>query len=164
MLVTLNTDGSVDYGAKEGVPKKAGWAYWISSDVGRFKNYGKCPDCTNTMGPELAAIAKGIYFIRNHPELSKATKIIVNTDCKPAISWMATIHRRRQRDKKHKGTLHNIARHHILEMTRKGYRDLPEVKVEYRHVMAHTDDLTEARKWVNDWLDKKAKEGRFLEK
>lgn len=163
MLVTLNCDGSLDYGAKIGKPKKAGWAYWISSDVGRFKNYGRCPDCVNSMGPELAAIAKGIHFIRNNPKLNKATKIIINTDCEPAISWMRTIHRKRNSDKKHKGSLHNVARHHIREMVRKGYRDLPEVKLEYRHVKAHTNDISEARKWVNNWLDEKAKLGRFLE-
>lgn len=163
-LVTLNTDGSLDYGAKTGKPKKAGWAYWISSDVGRFKNYGRCPACDNTMGPELAAIAKGIYFIRNHPELSKATKIIVNTDCLPAIGWMNTINKRRESYRKHKGKLQNVARHHILDMTRKGYKNLPSVEIEYRHVKAHTDDISEARKWVNNWLDEKAKLGRFLEK
>ena len=161
MLVTLNCDGSVDWGAKKGNPKKAGWAYWISSDVGRFKAYGRCPDCTNSMGPELAAIAKGIHFIRNHPKLKVATKIIVNTDCEPAISWIKTINRQRSSDKKHKGTLHNVARHHILRMVN-SYKGLDPVKVEYRHVKAHTNDLSEARKWVNDWLDKKAKEGRFL--
>lgn len=163
MLVTLNTDGSVDFGATIENPKKAGWAYWISSDVGRFKNYGRCPDCTNTMGPELAAIAKGIHFIRNHSELCKATKIIVNTDCLPAIRWVKSIGRKKKSYKKHKGTLHNVARHHILEMVREGYNNLPEVKVEYRHVKAHTSDLSEARKWVNDWLDTKAKEARYLE-
>ena len=162
MLITLNTDGSLDWGAKVGNPGKAGYAYWISSDLGRFKKYGRLPNCVNSMGPELAAIAKGLYFIRNHPELSKATKIIVNTDCQPAIDWIASINRSREKDKKHKGTLHNIARHHILEMARKNYRGLPEVKIEYRHVKAHTNELSEARKYVNDWLDKKAKEGRFL--
>lgn len=161
-LVTLNTDGSLDYGAKTGKPKKAGWAYWISSDIGRFKNYGRCPDCDNTMGPELAAIAKGIYFIRNHPELSKCTRLIVNTDCQPAIDWMKSIGRSRDRDKKHKGSLQNVARHHILEMTRAGYKGLPEITIEYRFVKGHTSDLTEARKWVNNWLDEKAKLGRFL--
>lgn len=163
MLVTLNTDGSVDFGAMIGKPKKAGWAYWISSDVGRFKDYGRCPDCVNTMGPELAAIAKGLHFIRNHKDLQKATKIIINTDCKPAISWVKSINRRRPKDKKHKGSLHNIARHHILLMCREGYRGLPEVRLEFRHVKAHSSDLSEARKWVNNWLDEMAKKGRFLE-
>lgn len=162
MLVTLNCDGSLDYGAKIGNPGKGGWAYWISSDVGRFKDYGRCPDCVNSMGPELAAIAKGIHYIRNHEKLSKATKIIVNTDCEPAIGWIKSIGRQRDRDKIHKGTLHNIARHHILIMIKEGYKGLPEVKVEYRHVKAHTKDLTEARKWVNNWLDEKAKAGRHL--
>lgn len=159
--VTLNCDGSLDF-TQQGNFVKAGWAYWISSDIGKFKSYGRCPDCDNPMGPELAAIAKGVYFIRNHPELSKAKKIIVNTDCEPGINWMRTIHRKRARDKKHKGSLQNVARHHILEMTKKGYKDLPEVKVTYSHVKGHTNNLNEARKWVNDWLDKKAKEGRFL--
>lgn len=153
--VTLNTDGSLDWGSKQGSPGKAGYAYWISSDIGRL------PDCDNSMGPELAAIAKGIYFIRNHPELKKVTKIIVNTDCEPAISWIASINRSRKKDKKHKGSLQNVARHHILLMIDK-YKGLDPVKVEYRHVKAHTNDLSEARKYVNDWLDKKAKEGRFL--
>ena len=162
MLVTLSCDGSIDFGSKIGVPKKAGWAYWISSDLGKFTSYGRCPDCTNPMAPELAAIAKGMHFIRNHPELSKTTKIIVNTDCLPAISWIATFDRKRKKDKLHKGSLQNLARHHIRDIIRKGYRGLPEVTVEYRHVKAHTKDLSEARKWVNDWLDKKAKEGRFL--
>ncbi len=164
MLVTLNTDGSLDWGAKEGSPGKAGYAYWISSDIGKFKKYGRLPDCINSMGPELAAIAKGLYFIRNHSELSKATKIIVNTDCEPGINWIKNIndYKYQKRHKKHRGTLHNIARHHILEMARKGYRGLPEVELEYRHVKAHTNELSEARKYVNDWLDKKAKQGRFL--
>lgn len=161
MLITLNTDGSLDWGAKIGKPGKAGYAYWISSDLGRFKKYGRLPDCVNAMGPEMAAIAKGIYFIRNHPKLSKATKIIVNTDCQPAIDWIASINRSREKDKKHKGSLQNVARHHILLMI-DNYKGLNPVKVEYRHVKAHTNELSEARKYVNDWLDKKAKEGRFL--
>lgn len=159
--ITLNCDGSLDF-TQRGNLVKAGWAYWISSDIGRFTGFGRCPNCDNTMGPELVAIAKGIHFIRNHPELSKTKKIIVNTDCEPGISWMKTINRGRAKDKKHKGSLHNVARHHILEMGREGYKNLPDVKIEYRHVKAHTNNLSEARKWVNDWLDKKAKEGRFL--
>lgn len=164
MLITLNTDGSLDWGAKKGNPKKAGYAYWISCDVGTFKKYGKLPNCDNPMGPELAAIAKGLYFIRNHPELKCVTKVIVNTDCEPAISWIKSINRQRDRDKKHKGSLQNIARHHILNIVRKGYNDLPELKVQYRHVKAHTTNLSEARKWVNNWLDEKAKLARFLKK
>lgn len=164
MLVTLNCDGSIDWGAKKGRKKKAGWAYWIASDVGRFKDFGRCPDCTNSMGPELVAIAKGIHFIRNHSELRKATKIIVNTDCMPGINWMTKPWKERSHEqrRKHRSTLHNIARHHIIQMISEGYGGLPKVDVEYRHVMAHTNDLSEARKWVNDWLDKKAKEGRFM--
>lgn len=164
MLVTLNCDGSLDYGAKLGSPKKAGWAYWISSDVGRFKNYGRSPDCTNTMGIELIAVAKGIYFIRNHEKLSKATKIIVNTDCTPAIHWMVKPMDTRPlcQIKKHKGTLQDIARKEIIKMIKQGYKGLNKVEIEYRHVKAHTDNLSEARKWVNNWLDEKAKAGRFL--
>lgn len=162
MLVTLNTDGSLEYGAKIGKPKRGGWAFWISSDAGRFKRYGRTPDATNTMGPELVAIAKGIHFIRNHEYLKEATKIIINTDCEPAINWVSSIHRNRESDKKHKGSLHNVARHHILRMIKRGYNNLPEVKIEFRHVKAHTKDLSEARKWVNNWLDKKAKEGRKM--
>jgi ribonuclease HI len=163
MLVTLNCDGSIDFGAMKGNPKKAGWAYWISSDVGKFKSYGRCPDCTNTMAPELAAIAKGIHFIRNHEKLSKATKIIINTDCVPAINWVATFNRiPRKSDKQHNGTLQNIARFHIVQMVKEGYNGLPEVLTEYRHVKAHTGELSASRTWVNNWLDEKAKEGRFL--
>jgi len=161
MLITLNTDGSLDWGAKEGNPGKAGYAYWISSNIGRFKKYGRLPNCDNSMGPELAAIAKGIYFIRNHPELKNTTKIIVNTDCEPAI-YFVNYEGKNAKNKRHKGKLQNIARHHIRRMIRKGYNDLHKVKVEYRHVKAHTKDLSEARKYVNDWLDKKAKEGRSL--
>jgi len=160
--VTLNTDGSLDWGSKQGSPGKAGYAYWISSDIGRFKKYGRLPDCDNSMGPELAAIAKGIYFIRNHPELKKVTKIIVNIDCQPAIDWVKSVNSRKKSHKKHKGSLQNIARHHILLMMREGYNNLHKVTIEYRHVKAHTNDLSEARKYVNDWLDKKAKAGRFI--
>jgi ribonuclease HI len=163
MLVTLNCDGSIDYGSMAGRPKKAGWAYWISSDLGSFKKYGRCPDCTNTMAPELAAIAKGIHFIRTHDKLSKATKIIINTDCIPAINWIGSFYREpRLSDIKHIGTLQNIARLHIIEMVKEGYNGLPGVLTEYRHVKAHTGDLSASRAWVNNWLDEKAKEGRFL--
>ena len=89
MLITLNTDGSLDYGTRDN--RKAGWAYWISSNMGRFKAYGKCPNCNNTMAPELVAIAKGIYFIRNNKDLSKCTKLIVNTDCQAGIDWIDSI-------------------------------------------------------------------------
>ena len=47
-------------------------------------------------------------------------------------------------------------------MCKEGYNNLPKLDVQYRHVKSHTNNLTEARKWVNDWLDKKAKAGRFL--
>ena len=161
MLVTLNTDGSLDY-PEQGVLVKGGWAYWISSDVGRFKLWGKCPPSDNSMGPELAAIAKGVARIRNCPKLNITTKIIVNTDCVPAINWVKSINKRRSNYKKHKGSLQNIARHHILRMVKEGYNGLHEVKLEFRHVKAHTDDLSTPRSWVNNWLDEHANKGRLL--
>lgn len=157
MLVTLNTDGSLGEG------NKAGYAYWISSNEGRFKSYGRPPNCDNAMAPELVAIAKGLHFIRNHPELKKATKVIINTDCVPAIRWIKSINIHKKKHRKHKGSLQNVARHHIWKICKKEYNGLPTLKTEYRHVKAHTSDLSKPRSWVNDWLDKKAKEARSLE-
>ena len=47
-------------------------------------------------------------------------------------------------------------------MIREGYKGLHEVKIEFRHVKAHTSDLSEARVWVNNWLDEHANKGRLL--
>ena len=58
--------------------------------------------------------------------------------------------------------MQNIARHHILRMVKEGYNGLHEVKLEFRHVKAHTDDLSTPRSWVNNWLDEHANKGRLL--
>jgi ribonuclease HI len=159
--VTLNTDGSLEE-CKTGVFVKGGYAFWISSDVGRFTSYGKCPDSDNSMGPELVAIAKGIHFIRNHPKLKFVEKIIVNTDCVPGIDWIKN-NKKGKPNCIHKGKLQNVARHHIFDMIRKGYKGLNKVEIEFRHVKAHTNNLSNPRSFVNNWLDIHAKIGKKLE-
>lgn len=165
MNATLNCDGSLSMNMRN--PKKnrrGGYAFWLSCDIGKFKIYGRTPDCNNPMAPELIAIAKGIHFIRRHKELQGITNLLVQTDCLPAINWIVKPIEDRPKEqlKKHKGSLQNKVRQYIMDMKKEGYYGLPEMTLNFKHVPSHSGDLSESRRWVNDWLDKKAKSARYL--
>lgn len=142
MLVTLNSDASYIHQTKE-----AGYAFWISSDVGRFKKYGKLKNAVNSTTSEVMSIINGLHFCRTHPQLKHCTKIVINTDCMYAIH-LGTC------NKKLSSKSARQLRGRLQEYLGKfrGHK----CEIEFRHVKAHVE-ITDSRSYVNDWLDQMAK-------
>ncbi len=147
MLVTVNTDGSFypDTG-------RGGYAFWISSNAGTFKGYGKLRDCPGSIEAELMAIANALHYLRHNEELNSVTKIIINTDCESLINVINNAHRNRTPSmNKIRGSIS----HYIGKWKGK------DSTYEIRHVKAHKK-VESPREFVNDWLDKHAKKGAKL--
>lgn len=146
MRATINTDASYYHDTGE-----AGYAFWIASDAGRFKKWGKITaKCNDPTYAELFCIANAIHYTVFHPELrGKLTKIHVNTDCERAMNII------RQPSKyynKHKEVQRAVK--YIKRIT-KG------ISISLHHVRAHTG-ADDKRSFVNDWCDQKAKLGAKL--
>lgn len=86
MKVNVITDGSY----KDG---KAGYAFWVSSPVGRFKKYGRLKDAKNSTEAEMQAIANALHYIRNKKELWGISNIIIQTDCQSTIQMVSESHK-----------------------------------------------------------------------
>lgn len=142
MLITLTTDGSYCH-----MRQKSGYAFWVSSSAGRFQRYGSLK-AKNPTEAELMAIANGLHFCRTHPELKDATKIVLNIDC---IGYKNLIEGKKTR------RWYNYRRIIGVISKYRGVYNGKKCEVELRWVQAHTNDLSESRKYVNNWVDCKAK-------
>jgi ribonuclease HI len=145
MIVTINTDASWCPKTRDG-----GYCFWISSPWGRFKKHGKLRlKPMDSTAAEIMAMVNALYFLSKHKDLKTCSKIIFNTDCTFGINYI----------ERGKGKVEqwNYPVKRFKEIRSKLKADL-----EFRDIKAHTQDLSEARMWVNDYCDKKAKEGRKL--
>ena len=147
MLVTVNTDGS--YYPETG---RGGYAFWISSNVGTFKGYGKLRNCPGSTEAELMAIANALHYLRHNKEIVGVTKIIINTDCESLINVINNSHTNR---KPSINKVRGAISHYIGKWQGK------DSDYDVRHVKAHKK-VESAREYVNDWLDKHAKIGANL--
>ena len=146
MRATINTDASYyhDTGA-------AGYAFWISCDVGRFKKWGKISaKCNDPTYAELFCIANAIHYTVFHPELKgKITKIHINTDSQRSIN---ILERPSKFYNRHKTIMKAVK--YIRKIT-KG------IEIRLEHVRSHTG-ADDKRSYCNSWCDEKSKLGAKL--
>lgn len=144
MLITINTDASWCPQTKVG-----GYCFWISSPWGRFKKHGKLRlKPHNSTAAELMCIVNSLYYVYKHKDLKNCSKIIINTDSTWGINYL-----KKEESKKAKSW--NYPKKRFKEIRKK-----IGAEIEFRDIKAHTNDLTQARLWVNDYCDKYAKIGR----
>jgi ribonuclease HI len=139
MLITITTDASYYHFTKE-----SGYAFWISSNAGTFKKYGKLKISECSLEAELKCIANALYFAKNHKELWGISKIIVNTDSLNGICLL----NKKYRTKKKRFT----------KILKEIFKQTKGIKTEYRFVRAHTDN-SDKRSYTNNWADTYAKIG-----
>lgn len=144
MLVTINTDASFHPNLKYGA-----YAFWAICDDFKITKSGvfrrKCIDPDDA---ESKCIINALTVVlKSHTDI---TKIIVNTDSLNAIAYLT-------KDKKH------VSKYRLSASKMRQFQQclldlkIPaSVKIEYRHVRAHTG-LNDSRSYVNEWCDMEAK-------
>jgi ribonuclease HI len=151
MTVTINTDASHDHQKHIGT-----YAYWIVSKNGRMKFSAILKgriDCSNEA--EIKAIGNALMAVKLSGWLP-ISGLYINTDSRNAIQAIKNPSLSKERIGKPAQLCANL----ILEFRQlynkaKASTD-PPFKLEYRKIKAHTHTATK-RNWVNDWLDKEAK-------
>lgn len=137
MTVTLFVDASFFHETRSGA-----WAFYAISQVDRLTYAGRFQQpIKDSSHAELAAIASALHVILPHRVCAGARKILVQTDCVAAISWI------------------DQARcdHHPLVVAQI-YADLAKygVELETRHIKAHVG-VEEPRTYCHDWCDREAR-------
>jgi ribonuclease HI len=150
MIVTINTDASYYHDHKVG-----GYAFWAVCNDWKLCKFGSLKEpCTHPTEAEIKSIVNAIHMVLKQG--NNIDWIIINTDCLNAIHLFRNDHKEIQKFglirfnpffKRIKG----LIKRYESKIGRK-------IKVEFRHVKAHTTTAT-AKSWVNDWCDQKAKEG-----
>lgn len=138
---TINTDASFSHRYKRGA-----YAYWIKGDNFSARDSGMFKqELPSASIAELLAFEKALQVINAEipKEYRGAVLLHVNTDCVFVIRILEGTSL--NKNPKYKMIIKAVA--HVAS----------EYKIIARHVKAHTDDLSEARTWVNDWCDKAAK-------
>ena len=144
MNVTINTDASFNHHHKVG-----GYAFWITSELGRIRQSGTLKETSDAQDAELKALANAVYALLNSEFNNGSIEhIYVNSDCKmmfPKISIKST----------------SVPGKYIAETLNDILRQNTDGciygRISFRHVKAHTNNLTKSRSWVNDWCDNEAK-------
>lgn len=148
MRITINTDASYH-------PKysEAGFAFWISCDVGRYKMYGPLKDCKSSNEAEIQAIGNALYFLMKSDLINNdISKIYINTDSDAAIHHIGLCPPKMDDASVVRGFIAKIC-----SIQKKKKIDL----FSFRSVKAHSG-VGSPRKFVNDWCDKMSKKGRKL--
>ena len=144
MIVTVNTDASFSK-----LHKKGAFAFWVMSNNFKIMKSGILKN--NVLNPSIAefkCIVNAFYTLYNK-DLLNVTKIIVNTD---SLNVIQVINNDKEAISFYKlGYLFEV-----LKPYKKIIAKYPKIKIEFRHVKAHTG-INDARSWVNDWCDKQAK-------
>lgn len=141
VVYTINSDASYSHKYKRGA-----WAYWIKNDDLNIKKSGMFEQrLHSSFVAELLAFEKAFREIDKlvDPAHRGAVIIYVNTDSQFVIHTLDGTAKIK--------SARNRALVHSIRHATKEYKVIP------RHVKAHTEDLTEARSWINDWCDKAAK-------
>lgn len=145
MLVTITTDASFHFEHNIGA-----YAFWAVSNNFRILKHGAIKQ--KIFSPDTAefmCIINAIHCVIKEKGISK---IIVNTD---SMNVIHCVERNKSAMKKYK------LNH--LQSLYKVYEELiGNMPIEFRHVRAHTMK-TDARSWVNEWCDSKAKESLWKE-
>lgn len=146
MNITINTDASFCPTQKVG-----GFAFWITSDIGRIKRMGGLKSVETAQDSELKCLANAVYVLLNSKlNNGSINKIYINSDC----LWMFQSISYSSGNKIGRYITHTIYK--IFENNHKKGVEL-KTRYELRHVKAHTNKLDKSRNWVNNWCDKNAK-------
>jgi len=141
MIVTVNTDASF-----HPVHKVGAYAFWVVCNQGKILKSGRLKNAKNSTDAEAMAIANALYSI-SISDFTGITKIIINSDCLPAIQKIKSTAKEPTAYK----YCYNVIKKIRIKNGITGRRIH-----EFRHVKAHSG-TKEPRKWVNDWCDKEAK-------
>lgn len=148
MIVTINTDASFSKTHQIG-----SFAFWIVSNEFRIKQAGLLRK--KVKRPEIAefrCIINALHVLYNS-DCSKVTRIIVNTDCLNVIHLVKNDKQAIERYRLKRDGFPELVK---TLKTLKNQSKIPLVPIELRHVKAHTGS-SDARSYVNDWCDRKAK-------
>ena len=152
MTVILHTDASHS-------PEKvsAGYAFWITFGKKDYKRWGKLKECKCITRGELMAIANGLHFIRNHPDLRLCTQVIINTDSLQSVKGIKkqVWTNKRKRKTKELRSIRGVVEKYL------GTYNGRRCNYDLNHIPAHTDN-TDTESIINKWCDKHAKLGAKL--
>lgn len=139
--ITINTDASFrpDY-------RVGGFAFYIVCDYFKIRKGGifKSQQPQNAQEAEMMCMANAIHTLLAQKDLPQTQLIVVNSD---AITTFQHI--------KNKST-NPIGKAVAAQLRRIRKYMIKSVKIEFRHVKAHTKD-TAARSKANAWCDQEAK-------
>jgi ribonuclease HI len=145
MNVTITTDASFYHAENVG-----GFAFQIKSNDGLIKEWGALQGkIDNPTSAELKSLLNALYMLQQKDY--KISILTINTDCKFIVDSMFNVKKSwkpvtKKLVKKFKSYIDNL--------------DYETLKI--KHVKAHTGDLTNKVSWVNDWCDRKSREGSKL--
>lgn len=144
MIVTINTDASYSPQHKIGA-----YAFWIVCNQGKIMRSGPLKEAKNSTDAETKCIANALYCLLNS-DFTGITKLIINSDSKPSFDKIK---------KNSSDSVGKLCSEYITQIREKHVNKKLHGKCfhQFRHVKAHSG-IGNARKWVNDWCDKKAKE------
>lgn len=154
MLVTITTDASHDLNSG-----KAGYAFLISCNAGRFSKSGPLKTARNITEAELMSLANSLYYLVNCKDLWGVSKVIFNVDFIAMEAFIfkpggTTASRKKVKGKRYRQIVGKITSY-IGEL-RKSYRG---VEFEFRHVRSHTNKDNNRSK-ANAYVDKLAVNAR----
>ena len=141
MLVTINTDASFHNNSKLGA-----YAFWAISNEFKITKSGvfKKP-CNSSQDAEAKCIINALKVVLlAHKGISK---IVINTDSLHSAIILQGGIRRPDTIKRWKS---------ITKVYKELIGNFPNVKIEFRHVKAHSG-TRDARSYVNEWCDRQAK-------
>jgi ribonuclease HI len=140
MWITINTDASFLPNHKVG-----GYAVWISTSLEKIKiAYPFKGRLSSSNDAEFKAIINALYLIKRYNW--KLTGIVINTDSLNTIDVINGKQTTRDKDI-----------HFNLNLYNQVIEELKVKKVVLKHIRSHHNTKTPAY-WVNDWLDKQAKQ------
>jgi len=147
MLVTINTDASFHPQLKYGA-----YAFWAVSNNFKITKSGVFKSvCINSHDAETRCIINALSIVLlSHKDI---TKIIVNTDSQNSIHILTND---KENIRRYLGTNQKMVKILRTEFNKVLSKNLNKVKIEFRHVKAHSG-INDKRSYVNEWCDAEAK-------
>lgn len=143
MIATINTDAS--YSAQH---KVGAFAFWIVCDEFKVQKSGLFKEKVGGADEAEIKCILNAFTVVNRERSPQLTKVIINTDSMNAIYIL-------------RGDERQMKYFHLSRWGKKFYTMFKKLTrgldVELRHVKAHSGAV-DARSFVNEWCDQKAKE------
>lgn len=151
MLVTITSDAS--YSNQQGT---AGYAFLISSNLGRFHKSGTLNVETITEA-ELMAIGNALYYVLHHKGIYNVSKIILNVDFIAAKEMIfkkgGTKAMRGDSGEKYRKIV-KVIKQIIESLKKQGCKE-----ISFKHVKSHSK-VGDTRSKANEFVDKLAVKAR----